>query len=238
MQSLHYIYCMKKTTFVAILLLFTSQCFSTVAFASAEDIESEWAAIYYSTPKSQQEAAYSALLAKTEQLLGKNPESTDYMYWKAVILASRAEKQDGFSALKAISEAKDLLVTAIDKDPKTANGSAYVVLGTLYHLVPKWPIAFGDNVKAKQMFLNALKINPDGIDTNYFYGDYLLANNEVKEAQQHFEKALFAPSRKNQEFADNKLKDEVKLALHNAKNRKVNSGRNAFFALFNSASLK
>lgn len=233
-----YIGCMKKTTFVALLLLFANQCFANTGVSSVRDIEAEWASIYYSSPKSQQEAAYSALLGKTEQLLTEAPESSELLYWKAVVLSSRAEKQDGFTALKAVNEAKDLLLTAVDRDPNTANGSAYVVLGNLYNLVPSWPVAFGDKDKARAMFLTALKINPNGIDSNYFYGDFLLANHDTKQAQNFFEKALSAPTRKEQTFADNKLKDEVKLALQNAKSRKISSGKNAFFSLFNSASLK
>ncbi len=229
---------MKKTTIVALLVLSANQCFAGLSVNSVQDIETEWASVYYATPKSLQEAAYNDLLKKTETLTSQDPESTELSYWKAVILSSRAEKQDGFSALKAIQEAKDLLLNVIDKNPQTANGSAYVVLGTLYYLVPKWPIAFGDNDKAKQMFLIALKINPNSIDANYFYGDFLLANNDATQAQHFFEKALAAPIRKKQEFADRKLKGEVKLALQNAKNRKINSGKNVFFSLFNSASLK
>ena len=123
-------------------------------------------------------------------------------------------------------------------NPQTANGSAYVTLGSLYYMVPKWPIAFGDTKKAEQMFQAALKINPNGIDTNYFYGDFLLANNQAEEAEKYFERALSAPTREDQPFADNKLKEEVKLALANTKNRKINGVKSAFLSLFNSASLK
>ncbi|WP_411727697.1 tetratricopeptide repeat protein [Methyloglobulus sp.] len=88
------------------------------------------------------------------------------------------------------------------------------------------------------MFQEALKINPNGIDANYFYGDFLLANNQPKEAQKYFERAISAPSRGEQLFAVSRLKDEVKLALANTKNRKINGVKNAFLSLFNSASLR
>ncbi len=228
---------MKKTTFVALLLLF-NQCLANNLPNSIESIESEWASIYYTTPKEKQAAAYDALLLKIEQLEYTQQKSADLLYWQAVLLATCAELQDGFSALKAVNKAKDLLTEALEINPKTGNGSAYVVLGTLYYMVPKWPVAFGDHEKAQEMFQAALKINPTGIDSNYFYGDFLLRNNQQNKAQQYFEKALSAPIRKNQAFADNKLKNEVKLALQNTKNRKINSGKSAFFSLFNSASVK
>ena len=227
---------MKKTTFVALLLLFTAQCLAAIELMPT--IESEWAAIYYTVPRPQQEAAYDALLDKTEKLVSQYPNSSEPLYWQAVILATRAELQDGFSALKAIHKARDLLQRVIDTDPQTAKGSAYVVLGTLYYMVPKWPIAFGDNDKALSLFQEALKINPDGIDANYFYGDFLLTRKRTREAKAYFEKALAAPTRKEQEFADNQLKNEVKQALQSIKKRKIDGVRNAFLSIFNSASLK
>jgi tetratricopeptide (TPR) repeat protein len=228
---------MKLTTFVALTLL-SAQCFATAADDAAKSVESEWASIYYTLPKTKQISAYEALLTKTTQLSDEFPESPDLKFWQAVILSSNAELQDGFTALKAIHKARDLLVETIKINPQTANGSAYVTLGTLYYMVPKWPIAFGDNEKAQEMFQTALRINPGSIDANYFYGDFLLANNRQQEAQQYFEKAIAAPSRKEQLFADDKLKDQVKLALANAKSRKINGVKNAFLSLFNSASLK
>jgi len=228
---------MKKTTFVVLLLL-SIQCFAEDLTPSVQAIESEWASIYYKLPKNKQEAAYDALLNKATQLAIQFPNAAEPLFWQALVIATHAEQQDGFTALKAIHKSRDLLLAAIKINPQTANGSAYVTLGTLYYMVPSWPIAFGDNEKAEKLFQEALKINPNGIDANYFYGDFLLANNKPKEAQKYFEKALSAPSRKEQLFADSKLKDEVKLALANTKNRKISGVKNMFLSLFNSASLK
>jgi tetratricopeptide (TPR) repeat protein len=228
---------MKKTTFVALLLL-SAQCFAEDLKPSVQAIESEWASIYYKLPQNKQEAAYDALLTKAEQLADQFPNTAEPLFWQALVIATHAELQDGFTALKAIHKARDLLLESIKINPEAANGSAYVTLGTLYYMVPSWPIAFGDQEKAEKLFQAALKVNPNSIDGNYFYGDFLLTNNNAKEAQKYFEKALSAPSRKEQLFADNKLKDEVKLALVNTKNRKINGVKSTFLSLFNSASLK
>jgi tetratricopeptide (TPR) repeat protein len=228
---------MKLTTFVALLLL-SAQCFADDLNRSLQAIESEWASIYYTAPTTKQDAAYDALLEKANQLAGQYPSTTEPVFWQAVIIATRAEQQDGFTALSGIHKSRDLLLAAIKANPQTANGSAYVTLATLYYMAPKWPIAFGDTEKAEQLFQAALKINPNSIDANYFYGDFLLAQNQPNEAQEYFEKALLAPSRKEQLFADSKLKDEVKLALDNTKNRKINGVKNTFLSLFNSASLR
>jgi tetratricopeptide (TPR) repeat protein len=227
---------MNITTFVAFLIL-SFQCLADDLSTSTNAIENEWASIYYNLPKDKQENAFNNLLKKAETLSTQFPNNSDPLFWQAVIIATKAELQEGFSALKSVHKSKDLLIQAIKLNPKTANGSAYVTLGTLYYMVPQWPIGFGDNEKAEQMFLAALKINPTGIDANYFYGDFLLSNNKAKEAQKFFETAINSPSRKEQFFADEKLKTEAKLALSNAKDRKLNGIKSAFLSLFNSASL-
>ncbi len=227
---------MKYTTFVALLLL-SLQCFADELKTSTQAIENEWATIYYKIPKDKQETAFTALLKKAEELSAQFPQSSEPLFWQAVIIATKAELEDGFTALKAVHKSKDLLLEAIKQNPKTANGSAYVTLGTLYYMVPQWPIGFGDNEKAEQMFKAALKINPNSIDANYFYGDFLLSTNKSKDAQAYFEKATKSQSRKEQFYADEKLKTEAKLALANAKDRKLNGIKSAFLSLFTSASL-
>lgn len=227
---------MNITTFVALLLL-SLQVFAEDMRTSLSIIESEWVHAYYKTSKNQQDSAFSELEKKTEALCIQYPNESEPLFWKAVIIASHAELQDGFTALKSVNTAKDLLIEAIKRNPTTANGSAYVTLGTLYYMVPRWPIGFGDYEKAEQMFKAALKINPNAIDANYFYGDFLLSTNKPKEAQIFFENATKLSARHKQSFADQKLQEEAKLALMNTKDRKLNSIKNTFLSLFTSASL-
>ncbi|MCK7498772.1 MAG: hypothetical protein MZW92_55455 [Comamonadaceae bacterium] len=53
----------------------------------------------------------------------------------------------------------------------------------LYYKVPGWPIGFGDKAKAKELLQKALAINPQGIDANYFYGEYLVETGKPAEAR-------------------------------------------------------
>jgi hypothetical protein len=62
---------------------------------------------------------------------------------------------------------------AIQLDPNASEGAAFVTLGSLYYMVPGWPIAYGDTNKADALLKKALVINPNTIDANYFYGDFL-----------------------------------------------------------------
>jgi tetratricopeptide (TPR) repeat protein len=225
---------MKKTTFVALLLL-TSQCFADNLQATLQTIESEWISVYYKMARQKQIAAFPELLNKADKLSSQYPNKAEPLFWQAVIKATYADYQDAISALKSIHEARDLLIKAIKINPQTMNGSAYVTLGTLYYMVPKWPIAFGDNAKAKEMLETALKINPNGIDTNFYYGDFLLSNNEIAEAENYFLKAVEASASPNQSYTDIRLKEEAKLALKKTKAQKISDARRllSFFNVTN-----
>ncbi|MGZ4068484.1 MAG: tetratricopeptide repeat protein [Bacteroidia bacterium] len=228
---------MKNIIFVVLLLLST-QCLAESLEDSLKNIETEWASIYYSFPKSKQEPAFAQLLDKTTNLARQYPNAAEPLFWQAVVKATYADHQDAFSALNAIHEARDLLIKAIKINPETMSGSAYVTLGTLYYMVPKWPVSFGDDDAAKQMLETALKINPNSIDANYFYGEFLMLHNKPNDAAAYFEKATAAPVRAEQLYADNQLKAEAKLALKNTQNRKISGEKSIFLSLFNSASSK
>ncbi len=226
---------MKNIFFVVLLLLLSSQCFAKDLDDALQNIESEWASVYYNTPKSKQGPAYIQLLAETERLVRQYPNAAEPIFWQAVLKASYADQQDAFSALQAINEARDLLLKAIKINPKTMDGSAYVTLGTLYSMAPAWPVSFGDDDAAQHLLETALKINPDGIDANYFYGEFLVRHNRVVDAVIYFEKAGAAPVRTEQAYADNQLKAEARLALKNAQERKISGEKPLFLSFFNSA---
>ena len=219
-------------------MLLSTQCFAEPLKDALKNIETEWASVYYSTPKHKQGPAYVQLLDKTVNLSKQYPNAAEPIFWQAVVKATYADQQDAFSALSAIHEARDLLIKAIKINPETMDGSAYVTLGTLYYMAPKWPIAFGDDNAAKQMLETALKINPDGIDANYFYGEFLLLHNKPNDAAIYFERATAAPARAEQLYADNQLKAEARLALKNTQERKISGEKGIFLSLFNSASAK
>ncbi|POZ53165.1 TRAP transporter TatT component family protein [Methylovulum psychrotolerans] len=176
-------------------------------------IETDWAKIYYQLPKQQQGPAYAQLLEKAVKLCGQYPKATGALFWQAVIKASYADHQDPVSALSAVHEVREMLKQVIASDPKTMGGSAYVVLGTLYHLTPGWPIAFGDDEEAEKMFQAALKISPNGIDSNFYYAQYLVDQGKKDQALPYFERASTAPVRPEQVFADTRLEEEAKQAL-------------------------
>ncbi|MCF5879317.1 tetratricopeptide repeat protein, partial [Aeromonas veronii] len=116
----------------------------------------------------------------------------------------------GGGALGLVKEAKAKLELALKQDPKVLDGSAYTSLGSLYYQVPGWPVGFGDDEKAEQLLKQALAINPDGIDPNFFYGDFLLDQGRKAEAKTYLDKALAAPARPGREVADEGRRMEIR----------------------------
>jgi tetratricopeptide (TPR) repeat protein len=83
---------------------------------------------------------------------------------------------------------------------------------------------------ARQYFEASLKLYPEGIDTNYFYGDFLLGRGDYELAIQYLEKAEKAPVRPGMQISDLKLKQEIAQAIRDARSR--NDSRRDFFSQF------
>ena len=82
-----YIGSMKKTTFVALLLL-SSQCLAENLNDSLQSIESEWASIYYIMPKQKRGPEYCRLLDKTITLSRQHPKNAEPIIWEAIVKAT------------------------------------------------------------------------------------------------------------------------------------------------------
>ncbi|MBW7910355.1 MAG: tetratricopeptide repeat protein [Alphaproteobacteria bacterium] len=178
------------------------------------DLQARWAEIKYkSTDKDKKIAAMSALEKEAAALVAAAPARAEAKIWEAIILSTEAGFIKGLSALPKVKKAKSLLEQAIETNPEALEGSAYTSLGSLYYQVPGWPVAFGDKEKAEKYLKAALTVNPDGIDPNYFYGDYLMNQSRYTEAVPVLEKALAAPDRAGRTLADEGRRQEIRAAL-------------------------
>lgn len=186
---------------------------------SIASLQHEWAKANYSTPKEAQETAFKTLTEQAHQLTEKYPNAPEALIWEGIANAGYAKAKGGLGALKFAEKARDLLVAAEKANPNALQGSAYTSLGSLYYKVPSWPIGFGDKKKAKAYLEKALQINPDGIDPNYFYADFLSGRGEYKQAIQYYEMALAAPARLGREDADAGRKAEAEAGLKAAKSK-------------------
>jgi len=176
-------------------------------------IAHSWAKINYQDPEKEREGEFNNLAAQAEQIVKNNPGRAEPMIWQAIVLASNAKAKGGLGALSMVRKARDLLLAAEKVDPSALNGSIYTSLGSLYAKVPGWPIGFGDADKARMYLEMALKINPHGIDSQYFYGDFLNSKGDYKKAIDHLNEALAAPPRIGREDADAGRRKEIEALI-------------------------
>lgn len=179
-----------------------------------QNLQDRWAEINYQLPKEQREKAFAGLSEQAQQAVAAEPNAAELQIWNGIILSTYAGAKGGLGALGLVKEAKASLEQGLALDPKALSGSAYTSLGSLYYQVPGWPVGFGDDEKAEAMLKQALAINPDGIDPNYFYGDYLARAKRFAEAKAALEKALQAPPRPNRQSADVGRKQEIQALLN------------------------
>jgi tetratricopeptide (TPR) repeat protein len=183
------------------------------------DLGHRWATTNYTTPDTAKDAAYLALVTSARQVAESYPQRAEPLVWEAIALASAAKVEGGLSALGKAKQARDVLVAAEAIDATAMQGAIYSTLGSLYAKVPGWPIGFGDKKKAKSYLEKALVANPNGIDANYFYADFLNDQGDYSEAAKHLELALVAPARAGREDADAGRRREALVLLTTLKEK-------------------
>lgn len=172
-------------------------------------LQQSWAQIKYQSAPATQEAQFAQLRGDAEQVAARNPSSADVLIWYAIIESTYAGAKGGLGALKYAKNARATLERALASDPDALGGSAYTSLGSLYYQVPGWPIGFGDDAKAQDYLKKGLAVNPDGIDANFFYGDYLLRKGDAAGAERYLRRALQAPPRPGRKVADEGRRGEI-----------------------------
>jgi len=187
--------------------------------ADLSDIQHAWAKANYDTPEDQQEKAFETLVEQARAVTTTYADKAEPKVWLAIVLSTQAGVTGGLGALGKVKEARKYLEEAEAIDATVLDGSVYTSLGSLYYQVPGWPLGFGSDDKADKYLQKALAVNPDGIDPNYFYGDFMLEEGKPAEAVKYFEKALAAPARPSRPLADKGRKDEIAAKLSEAKGR-------------------
>ena len=176
---------------------------------SLQLLQSRWAEINYQVPAAQREAEFAKLAAEADTLVRSNPQDAEFYIWRGIILSTYAGAKGGLGALDLVKQSKANLEQAVALDPKALEGSAYTSMGALYYQVPGWPIGFGDDEQAEKLLKQALQLNPNGIDPNYFYGDFLFRQKRYSEAKLALEKAQAATARPGREVADRGRQAEI-----------------------------
>jgi tetratricopeptide (TPR) repeat protein len=179
---------------------------STVVCAELDSdilkIQHQWARANYATPADAQEQAFEELVSNARKLVDQWNGKAEPLVWLAISLSTDAGVNGGLGALGKVKEARRQLEAAEKIDAGVLDGSVYTSLGSLYYQVPGWPIGFGDSDKAELYLKKALQINPDGIDPNYFYGDFQLEEGNYELAAEYLTRASQAPARPDRPLAD------------------------------------
>jgi tetratricopeptide (TPR) repeat protein len=177
-------------------------------------LEHEWSRIKYQVKDSgAQSAQIQALAEAAAKVVEHYPGRVEPLIWQGVITSSEAGMVGGFSALSYASDARDLFEKAGQIDYHALNGSIPTSLGALYYLVPGFPLGFGNNTKARRYLEEGVAISPDGLDSNFFYGDFLYQQGEYDKAEAVLTHALESPRNAGRAVWDAGRREEIKALL-------------------------
>jgi len=199
------------------LLLSAGPCIAANDESLVRPIQDQWAQIKYKQDAKQQAEGYHALAEQAAKLAESHPNKAEPLVWQGIAVSSEAGAKGGLGALSLAKQAKLLFEQAIQIDGSALDGSAYTSLATLYAKVPGWPLGFGDKTKADELFKKALTLNPQGIDSNFLYADFLVDQSKNTDAAKHLEAALKAAPRPGREVADVGRKQEIEVLLKKIK---------------------
>jgi cytochrome c-type biogenesis protein CcmH/NrfG len=160
-----------------------------------------WAHVNYEVRDKSAQATEAAKLATEAETLAKQyPNRAEPLVWEAISTATEAGAKGGMEGLALAKSARGLLERAEKINPAAlGDGSVYTSLGSLYAQVPGFPIGFGDAGKARAYLTKALAANPSGVDSNFFYGDFLIRQGDYAGAEVALQRAVNAPVRPGRE---------------------------------------
>jgi len=183
----------------------------------AEDVKlinDSWARVSYQmNGSSHQTVALDRLSREADQVVARYPGQAEPLLWQGIVVSEQANRANFFHKLGLANRARDILARAYAINPRAGNGGAAMSLGVLYYKVPGSPIGFGDKARARQLLLQALALDPNGLDANYFWADYLYDQGDSSGARIALQRALRAPHDPNRPIWDVGRRGEVQALL-------------------------
>jgi tetratricopeptide (TPR) repeat protein len=182
--------------------------------AELQRIEAEWARITYQVTNSDdQDKQMRALAAEAAAVAARYPGRAEPLIWQGIVASSEAKYAGAFGALGFAKQARDFFEQAGRIDYRAVDGAVPTSLGALYYLVPGFPLGFGDNGKARQYLEQGVQISPNGLDSNFFYGDFLFSQGEYGKASIVLKHALSTPSDPQRPVWDAGRRAEIRALL-------------------------
>ena len=172
--------------------------------------------------RDDQEKQMASLAQRAGQIAKQYENIPDPIVWVGIITSEQASlANDNGSPIKALQFAKrarDLLEEVEKTSPETMDAGAPTTLGVLYDRVPGFPIGFGDKARARYYLQEAIRSAPNGLDANFFYGDFLFKLGERSEAAKILERALTLPELSNRPLWDRSLRAAIRQTLSEIQN--------------------
>ena len=170
---------------------------------AVRQVQAKWETIKFEVPEGDRQTdLMNALGKEADALVTHFPGRVEALIWDGVVTSERASMASPLTALGLAKRARDLLEQAYKIDPGVLDSGATTSLGVLYYRVPGFPIAFGDKARARQLLEQAVRLSPQGMDALYFYGDFLMSQNENAQAIVVFQRALKLPPQKDRPLWD------------------------------------
>lgn len=219
-----------KTSNLALSTALFAYCFAWPLSAVAADnaamqsdvvrLEHGWAHIVYQVKdQSAQLDQIDALRKDAAQVAQHYPGHAEPLIWQGIITSEEAAIASVFTALGWAKDARALFEKAEKIDPNALDAAVPTSLGTLYYRVPGFPVGFGDNDKARQYLEHAVAIAPDGMDANYFYGDFLFQQGEYAKSAKYLKHALELPAHPDRPVWDAGRRAEIRALLAKAQRK-------------------
>lgn len=177
-------------------------------------IQQEWAAANYAdVSRSARRSAFNELVEHAAALAERYPNEVDAIAWDGIVLSTYAGEVSALRAMKYAKAARDRLHQAESMDESALSGGVYASLGALYSKVPGGLMGFGDDDLAETYFRKALAVDSSNIDSNYFYGEFLLDQGRADEALVYLTRALEAPAVAARPVFDSGRRGEIRALL-------------------------
>lgn len=170
-----------------------------------------WGEARYATAgDDRQRSALHLLEVEATALARACPQDPRSRVWLGVIYASQADDADWYAALGLADQARSLLRGV---ESATLDDESRVILectlGALYGQAPPAPISFGDARRAEHYFQQALARDPQGLEPNFLYADFLMRQHRYGEARRALIVALAASVRPGRESGDQGMQHEA-----------------------------
>ena len=193
---------------------------TTAPFATAHDLQRELntlitefdAAQFGVADPDAKALALNAVHRHAVALEKQYPNHGEPLCWQGWALIAQSRIGQNFSAVEQNQEALRRFEAAIAIDPDVYAGAPQATLGELYvfgSLFP-FPMIFGGKEKGRAYFLQAVKLNAKGLETNLPYARFLFNEKDFTGALQYATAAAISPPLQNRPKADRALREEAK----------------------------